>query len=119
MRRGTRARQPWRVRYPVLGAASKTQVAVVGAGAAGLYTALRGRARAARRVMLVSATPLAESSSYWAQGGLAAAMAADDSPELHLADTIAAGRGRGARVRGARAVRGGSRRGRATRERLA
>ena len=42
---------------------------------------------------LVSATPLAESSSYWAQGGLAAALAADDSPELHLADTIAAGRG--------------------------
>ena len=42
---------------------------------------------------LVSATPLAESSSYWAQGGLAAAISDDDSPELHLADTIAAGRG--------------------------
>ena len=37
--------------------------------------------------------PLAESSSYWAQGGLAAAMSADDSPERHLQDTIAAGRG--------------------------
>jgi L-aspartate oxidase len=44
-------------------------------------------------VILVSATPLAESSSYWAQGGLAAALSQDDSPELHLADTIAAGRG--------------------------
>jgi L-aspartate oxidase len=44
-------------------------------------------------VTLVSATPLAESSSYWAQGGLAAALSEDDSPELHLADTIAAGRG--------------------------
>ena len=42
---------------------------------------------------LVSATPLAESSSYWAQGGLAAAMSAQDSAELHLKDTIAAGRG--------------------------
>ena len=42
---------------------------------------------------LVSATPLAESSSYWAQGGLAAAMSEDDTPELHLADTIVAGRG--------------------------
>ena len=42
---------------------------------------------------LVSATPLAESSSYWAQGGLAAALASDDSPDRHLADTIAAGRG--------------------------
>jgi L-aspartate oxidase len=37
--------------------------------------------------------PLAGSSSYWAQGGLAAALASDDSPELHFADTMAAGRG--------------------------
>ena len=44
-------------------------------------------------VTLVSAMPLAGSSSYWAQGGLAAALAADDSPDAHLADTIAAGRG--------------------------
>jgi L-aspartate oxidase len=44
-------------------------------------------------VVLISATPLAESSSWWAQGGLAAALAAEDSPERHLADTLAAGRG--------------------------
>jgi L-aspartate oxidase len=68
------------------------QVAVVGAGAAGLYTALRA-ARLGGAVTVVSATPLAESSSYWAQGGLAAALAADDTPARHLADTIAAGRG--------------------------
>jgi L-aspartate oxidase len=67
-------------------------VTVVGAGASGLYTALCA-ARAGARVVLVSATPLAGSSSYWAQGGLAAAMSEQDSPELHLADTIAAGRG--------------------------
>jgi L-aspartate oxidase len=71
---------------------SETQVAVVGAGAAGLYTALRA-ARQGARVMLVSATPLAESSSWWAQGGLAAALAAEDSPERHLLDTVTAGRG--------------------------
>jgi L-aspartate oxidase len=71
---------------------AETQVAVVGAGAAGLYTALCA-ARHGARVTLVSATPLAESSSYWAQGGLAAALAAEDSPERHLADTVAAGRG--------------------------
>jgi L-aspartate oxidase len=64
----------------------------VGAGAAGLYTALCA-SRAGVPVTLVSATTLAESSSYWAQGGLAAAIASDDSPEQHLADTIAAGRG--------------------------
>jgi L-aspartate oxidase len=69
-----------------------TRIAIVGAGAAGLYTALCA-ARLGTRVALVSATPLAESSSYWAQGGLAAALSADDSPELHLADTLAAGRG--------------------------
>ena len=42
---------------------------------------------------LVSRSPLAESASYWAQGGIAAALADDDSPEQHLADTLAAGRG--------------------------
>jgi L-aspartate oxidase len=70
----------------------QTQVAVIGAGAAGLYTALCA-ARLGARVTLVSATPLAESSSYWAQGGLAAALAQDDSPAKHFADTVTAGRG--------------------------
>jgi L-aspartate oxidase len=67
------------------------ELIVVGAGAAGLYTAICA-ARAGARVILISATPLAESSSYWAQGGLAAAISAQDSPELHLADTLRAGR---------------------------
>ena len=66
-------------------------LAVVGAGAAGLYAALCA-AREGARVLLVSATPLAQTASYWAQGGLAAALAADDSPERHLADTELAGR---------------------------
>jgi len=69
----------------------RADVAVVGAGAAGLFTALTA-ARAGARVALVSATPLARTASYWAQGGLAAALAADDSPERHLADTERAGR---------------------------
>jgi L-aspartate oxidase len=70
----------------------EADLAVVGAGAAGLFSAITG-ARAGARVALVSATPLAESASYWAQGGLAAAIAFDDSPQLHLEDTVAAGRG--------------------------
>jgi L-aspartate oxidase len=70
----------------------EADVAVVGAGAAGLFAALTA-ARAGARVALVSATPLARTASYWAQGGLAAALALDDSPELHLADTERAGRG--------------------------
>jgi L-aspartate oxidase len=67
-------------------------VAVIGAGAAGLYTALTV-AREGGRAALVSATALAETASYWAQGGLAAALAEDDTPELHLFDTLQAGRG--------------------------
>src|SRR5437763_7833471 len=71
--------------------AGRADVIVVGAGAAGLYTALVA-AREGARVALVSRSPLAESASYWAQGGVAAALAADDSPELHLEDTLTAGR---------------------------
>src|SRR5881392_4165126 len=44
------------------------------------------------RVVLVSRSPLAESASYWAQGGIAAALAEDDSPALHGEDTLSAGR---------------------------
>jgi L-aspartate oxidase len=82
------------------GDSDATQVVVVGAGAAGLYAAARC-AEAGARVALVSRKPLHESSSYWAQGGLAAALAADDSPDRHAADTVAAGRGlcRGSAVR--------------------
>jgi L-aspartate oxidase len=65
---------------------------VVGGGAAGLWSALRSAEQGARTV-LVSRTPLSQSASYWAQGGLAAALEPDDSPDLHAADTIAAGRG--------------------------
>ena len=72
----------------------RADVAVVGAGAAGLYAAISA-AREGARVVLVSRSPLAESASYWAQGGIAAALATDDSPEQHAADTIAAGRGAG------------------------
>jgi L-aspartate oxidase len=71
--------------------AREIDVAVIGAGAAGLYAALCA-ARDGASVALVSATPLARTASYWAQGGLAAALAADDSPELHLRDTELAGR---------------------------
>ncbi len=67
-------------------------VAIVGAGVAGLYAALTAAAAGAR-VIVISATELAQTASYWAQGGLAAALAVDDGPELHLQDTIAAGRG--------------------------
>ena len=67
-------------------------VVVIGGGAAGLHVALEA-ADTGAAVILVSRKPLAESSSFWAQGGLAAALAADDSPDRHAADTLSAGRG--------------------------
>ena len=69
----------------------RTDVAVVGAGAAGLYAALVAADQGAS-VALVSRSPLAQTASYWAQGGIAAALAAGDSPAQHAADTLAAGR---------------------------
>src|SRR5579872_7548275 len=82
------------VRYPRMSATHviRAEVSVVGAGAAGLYVALCAAAAGAR-VALISGTTLAETASYWAQGGLAAALSPDDSVERHLADTVAAGRG--------------------------
>jgi L-aspartate oxidase len=66
-------------------------VIVVGAGLAGLSAAL---AAAPRPVLVLSAEPLGDGcSSAWAQGGMAAALSADDAPALHAADTIAAGAG--------------------------
>jgi L-aspartate oxidase len=72
--------------------AERCDLVVVGAGAAGLFACLCA-AREGARVALVSARPLAETASYWAQGGLAAALSVEDSAERHLEDTIAAGRG--------------------------
>jgi L-aspartate oxidase len=64
---------------------------VVGGGLAGLVAALT--AAGERRVALVAGRPAPGSSSWHAQGGIAAAVSADDSPALHGLDTLAAGRG--------------------------
>lgn len=66
-------------------------VLIIGAGLAGLTAAL---AAAPRRALVVSPEPLGEGcASSWAQGGMAAALANDDDPALHAADTVAAGAG--------------------------
>jgi L-aspartate oxidase len=64
---------------------------IIGGGLAGLMTALRLAPMPA--VVLAKAPLGAEASSGWAQGGIAAAIGRDDDPELHLADTLAAGDG--------------------------
>src|SRR5690606_35965148 len=65
---------------------------VVGTGIAGLWTAWR-LASEGHRVLLVTKATLQDSNTAWAQGGIAVAMDAGDSPALHAADTIAASDG--------------------------
>jgi L-aspartate oxidase len=67
-------------------------VAVVGGGAAGLHVALEA-AESGAGVVLISRKPLDQSASFRAQGGLAAAIGDDDSPDRHAEDTLTAGRG--------------------------
>jgi L-aspartate oxidase len=64
---------------------------VIGAGAAGLWCALHASERGAVTVIAPGAAEL--TATAWAQGGVAAVAAADDSPEQHAADTLAAGAG--------------------------
>jgi L-aspartate oxidase len=64
---------------------------VIGSGIAGLRAAL-SLADAGDVVILTKADPR-ESNTGYAQGGIAAALGPDDSPELHASDTIAAGDG--------------------------
>jgi L-aspartate oxidase len=64
---------------------------VIGSGIAGLRAAL-SLADSGEVIVLTKADPR-ESNTGYAQGGIAAAIGADDSPELHAQDTMAAGDG--------------------------
>ena len=70
---------------------NRFDVIVVGAGAAGLYSALCLPRHL--RVGLISKDKLSRSASGWAQGGIAAVVDPQDSTELHLIDTLRAGAG--------------------------
>lgn len=70
---------------------NKFDVLVVGAGAAGLYTALC--LPQDLQVGLITKKTISLSASEWAQGGIAAAVSSQDSPQLHVEDTIRAGAG--------------------------
>src|SRR5690606_35849526 len=67
----------------------RTRFLVVGSGVAGLHTAWRASERG--KVMLLTKRSLFDSATAYAQGGVAAALGAGDSPELHWGDTLAAG----------------------------
>jgi L-aspartate oxidase len=64
---------------------------IIGSGLAGLMTALRLAPEPV--IVLTKGAIGTQCSSAWAQGGLAASIDDEDSPALHLADTLAAGDG--------------------------
>jgi len=64
---------------------------VVGSGIGGLYTALLAREQGS--VLVITKGSIDDCNTKYAQGGIAAAISKDDSPELHLQDTINAGDG--------------------------
>jgi L-aspartate oxidase len=75
----------------------RAEAVVIGSGIGGLTAAL---SMAPRRVLVVTKGDPGGGSTPWAQGGIAAAVAGDDSPAEHAADTVAAGGG----INDARAV---------------
>ncbi|MBC7320892.1 L-aspartate oxidase [bacterium] len=66
-------------------------VIIVGSGIAGLYTALNVSEKS--KTLIITKGDIKESNSYNAQGGIAAAIGEDDSPDIHFQDTIRAGDG--------------------------
>ena len=86
-------RLPRRLVAPPPGWTADADVVIVGSGIAGLTTALHIARHSSLRVMLVTKDVLAAGSTRWAQGGIAAALGAEDSPEHHFVDTVVAGAG--------------------------
>ncbi|GAA1603804.1 MULTISPECIES: L-aspartate oxidase [Kribbella] len=82
---------PRRLSAPEPGWTDSVDVVVIGSGVAGLTAALK--ARELGSVLVVTKDVVASGSTQWAQGGIAAALDPEDSPEEHLRDTLVAGAG--------------------------
>jgi L-aspartate oxidase len=84
-------RFPVRLTAPAPGWTTRADVVVVGSGIAGLTAALRIHAAdRSLRLMVVTKAVLHAGSTQWAQGGIAAALGPEDTPEQHLRDTLVA-----------------------------
>lgn len=69
----------------------ETDVIVIGAGIAGLFTAIK--ASETNKVLMITKKSLFDSNTRYAQGGIAAVISGDDSPAYHRQDTLIAGAG--------------------------
>jgi L-aspartate oxidase len=85
-------RLPGRLTAPSPGWTTSADVVIVGSGVAGLTAALRLREHV-DKVLVVSKDVLNAGSTQWAQGGIAAALGPEDTPEEHEVDTLVAGAG--------------------------
>jgi len=70
---------------------SRYDYIIVGSGIAGLYTALLAKRQGS--VLIITKGSIDDCNTKYAQGGIAAAIGRNDSPELHFQDTVAAGDG--------------------------
>ncbi|MDP3483597.1 MAG: FAD-dependent oxidoreductase, partial [Sulfuricella sp.] len=70
---------------------SHFDVIIIGSGLAGMTLALN--LAESRRVAIVTKRGVLDGASNWAQGGIAAVLADDDSIEAHISDTLIAGAG--------------------------
>ncbi len=77
---------------PTPGWTVEADVIVIGSGIAGLTAALELRHRVSK-VLVVTKGALGSGNTVWAQGGIAAALDPEDTPEEHLQDTLVAGAG--------------------------
>ncbi|WP_019640003.1 L-aspartate oxidase [Paenibacillus fonticola] len=68
-----------------------TDIIVIGSGIAGLFTAIKASEK--HRVVVITKKSLLESNTRYAQGGIAAVISDEDSPEYHRQDTLMAGAG--------------------------
>ncbi|MBI2847876.1 MAG: L-aspartate oxidase [Chloroflexi bacterium] len=70
---------------------SQYDYVIIGSGIAGLYSAILAREHGS--VLIVTKGSIEDTNTKYAQGGIAAAIGKNDSPELHFKDTVAAGVG--------------------------